>query len=258
MYRTQGVIVVNLGIVAIFSAVVALFIQGCGSSAVWNGGSTPEYSMVISSGFESDNTVLWERSDWANGDPFYNGWCPSQVAFDGNMSLTLEQLPCNAMTHASGEYRTRDVYHYGRYSVRMKAGDVDGTVSSFFTYTGPSDGTEHDEIDIEILGKNPTVMQVNYWRNGVEHPTLVDLGFDASADFHTYVFEWLPDTITWYVDGTLVHSEDGSNGTLPQLAGRITMNHWACTGIDAWCGSYTDGTLSAAQYDYVTFEAYIQ
>src|SRR3546814_5746693 len=57
----------------------------------------------------------------------------------------------------------------------------------------------HDEIDFEFLGKSPRQVQVNYYTAGKGgHETMIDLGFDASEDFHTYAFEWRPDSIRWF------------------------------------------------------------
>lgn len=84
----------------------------------------------------------------------------------------------------SGEYTTTQTYKYGLYKVRLKVSDTLGTVSGFFTYAGPVEGTQHDEIDVEIKGDEPTTMQVNYWNGNTEHPTLINLGFDASAAEH--------------------------------------------------------------------------
>lgn len=43
------------------------------------------------------------------------------------------------------------------------------------------------EIDIEVLGKDTTKVQFNYYTNGVgNHEYMYDLGFDASEGFHTY------------------------------------------------------------------------
>lgn len=174
------------------------------------------------------------------------------------LTLNLEQKDCHSKTHASGNYQTYSTYKYGKYTVRMKASDVNGTISSMFVYTGTSDGTDHDEIDFEIFGKDPTTMQVNYWRNGNEHPQSIDLWFNASVDYHTYSFIWSSDSIKWYVDDVLVHSVNennrNDNDSLPITAGKIMINLWAGTGIDSWTGSYTDGTTANAYYDYLKFE----
>ncbi len=219
------------------------------------------YNTIIDDDFSYADTSVWESANWSNGDPFYNTWCPSQNIFSSdNLSINLEQTDCNgeSNTHASGEYRSKSTYKYGRYTIRMKTSDVNGTISSLFTYTGPAEGTEHDEIDIEHFGKDPTKMQVNYWRNGAPHEHIIDLGFDASQDFHEYSFEWNAQSIKWYVDGKLVHTveENGlnNNDSLPVNAGKIMMNLWAGTGVDEWTGTYVDNTPATAVYDYFKFE----
>jgi endo-1,3-1,4-beta-glycanase ExoK len=206
------------------------------------------------------NTALWHKADgWWNGLPFWNGWRADHVEFSsGIMSLRLDDQPCpsgcSGQPYASGEYRTNNFYRFGRVEGRFKAAKGDGVVSSLFIYTGSSDGNPHDEIDIEILGKDTTKMQVNYFTNGVGgHETLIDLGFDASFDFHTYAFEWSPTTIKWYVDGNLVHTEDGSSGPLPTTPGRIMMNLWPGTGVDDWLGPFTYTTPIYAYYDWIKY-----
>lgn len=211
---------------------------------------------------DSFDTTLWHKADgWTNGDPFACGWRADHITFSGGvMTLQLddETCPdgCSDMDYASGEYRSNGFYQYGTYTVVMKAGTSDGIVSSFFIYTGSSDGNPHDEIDIEILGKNPTQMQINYFTNGVgEHEATIDLGFDASADFHTYAIEWMPEYITWYVDGDDVHTENGSNGTLPSTSGRIMMNFWPGTdSVNDWLGEFSYTDPLQAQYSAVSFE----
>ncbi len=235
---------------------------GCGSS---DHPDQEQYVSTLHEDFNAYEESIWSKADWNTSAPFYSAWCPDQITFaNGIMSIDLEQLDCHGQTHASGEYRTDATYLYGKYTVRMKATDVNGTISSFFTYTGPYETlpTEHDEIDIEIFGKDPTTLQVNYWRNGNEHPHTVDLGFDASADFHTYAFTWHPDYIRWYVDGVLVHTVTenglGNNDSLPFHASKIIMNMWPGTGVDGWSGAYVDGAPATAKYDYATFEKLVQ
>jgi endo-1,3-1,4-beta-glycanase ExoK len=206
---------------------------------------------------DSYNTTLWHKADgWWNGLPFWNGWRADHVEFSGSiMSLRLDDQPCPAgcsgQPYASGEYRTNDFYGYGRIEGRFKAAKSEGIVTSLFTYTGPSDGNPHDEIDIEILGKDTTKMQVNYFTNGMGgHETFIDLGFDASLDFHIYAFEWSPTAINWYVDNTLVHTETIS---IPTTPGRIMMSLWLGTGVDDWLGPFTYTTPIYAYYDWIKY-----
>lgn len=205
------------------------------------------------------DTGRWQAAQWNNGGVFLNGWHPRQIAFGGGrLQITLEAdlLGLTGLPAVSGEYRTWQTYGYGTYSARLKASRTPGTISALFTYTGPTDGTQHDEIDVEIKGDDPTRVSFNYWTNGVEHPTVVNLGFDASADFHDYAFRWSSGRLQWFVDGVLVHEETGSRGPLPQVAGRIMLNHWGATGAEPWSSSYVVGTApSQMQVERVAFTA---
>lgn len=202
----------------------------------------------------------WHKADWGNPNPpFSNYWRPDHIGFtNGQMTIRLDDDPCPAgcggRPYASGEYRSNTLVGYGRISARLKATNVPGTVTALFLYTGPPDSL-HNEIDIEILGKNPQVMQVNYFTDGdVEHATSIPLWFDASLDFHTYAIEWTPRAIRWYVDDSNVHTEDGSAGPLPATPGRIMLNLWACTGVDSWCGTFNyPGSPIEAVYDWVQY-----
>lgn len=209
--------------------------------------------------FTNDDSSFWGHSDgWTNGGQFLVGWRNDHINFNsGVMELLLDNTACTAgcsgASYAAGEYRSLNFYKYGRFQARLKASSESGTVTSLFTYTGSSDGNPHDEIDIEILGGDITNLHVNYWTNGVQHPKTIALGFDASTAFHEYAFEWTSDKIKWYVDGTLVHTESGSNGTLPSHAGKIMMNYWAVSGW-ADAGSFSYSVQTKAEYDSFVYK----
>ena len=122
----------------------------------------------------------------------------------------------------------------------------------FFTYTGPSDNNPWDEIDVEILGKDTTKVQFNYYTNGKgNHEFMYDLGFDASEDFHTYAFEWSENKITWYVDGQEAYSADKD---IPVTEGKIMMNAWNGKNVDGWLKPFDDSTLPlSAEYQWIAF-----
>jgi endo-1,3-1,4-beta-glycanase ExoK len=211
-------------------------------------------------GLDSQSALFQKADGWTNGAPFYCGWRADRVNFSGGiMTLTLSNASCPSgcsnIPYGSGEYRTVAKYGYGRFEARFKAAKASGTVAaSLFTYTGPSTGTPWDEIDIEILGKDTTKMQTNYYTNGVGgKEVMINLGFDASAGFHTYAFEWTSTAIRWYVDGNLVHTETGSKGPLPTNPGQIMVNLWPGTGVDSWLGPFSYTGALQAQYDYISY-----
>lgn len=206
--------------------------------------------------FENGKSGLFEAADgWCNGSMFNVTWRKDNCTFeDGVMKLTIDDdsNSLSSVPYSGGEYRSKDFYGYGRYEVSMKAIKNDGVVSSFFTYTGPSDGNPWDEIDIEILGKDTTKVQFNYFTDGVgSHEHMHDLGFDASEDFHSYAFEWREGKITWFVDGEEVYSADKS---IPVTESKIMMNAWCGTGVDGWLNAFDDSAMPlTAEYKSISF-----
>ena len=192
---------------------------------------------------------------WTNGSMFNCTWRNSSCTFeDGVMKLTIDKdtQGTGEIPYAGGEFRSRAFYGYGYYEVCMKPIKNDGVVSSFFTYTGPSDNNPWDEIDIEFLGKDTTKMQLNYFTDGRgEHEKIVNLGFDAAEDFHVYAFLWEEDSITWYVDGEQVHK---AFTNIPKTPSKIMMNVWPGTGVDGWLKAYDGTTPITAEYKYFLYD----
>lgn len=202
----------------------------------------------------------WQKADgWANGAPFNSGWRADHVKFNnGIMTLELDRngcpQSCANKPYASAEYRSKELYGHGLLEGRFKAAKGDGLVSSLFFYTGTFGKHDHHEIDIEILGKDPTKMQINYYTDGIgHHEKLIDLGFNASQGFHGYAILWAEKSISWYVDGRLVHTEDGSRGPLPYHAGKVMVNLWPGIGVDSWLNPFTYTGPVKAEYDWIRY-----
>jgi beta-glucanase (GH16 family) len=90
---------------------------------------------------------------------------------------------------------------------------------------------------------------LNYFAGGKPRGAkTIALPFDASKAHHHYAFEWLPDSIKWYVDGELVHEVFAGNGKMPipTASGRVMSNIWAAksTTLD-WTGPVLFDTVSA-------------
>jgi endo-1,3-1,4-beta-glycanase ExoK len=207
-------------------------------------------------GLDFHDTGRWHKANgWTNGGVFNCGWRADHVTFSsGFMTLTLDNNTCpsgcSGKPYASGEYRTNDVYGYGKFETRMKAAPGSGVVTAFFIYNG----SPWHEIDIEILGKNTWQMQTNYFTDGVGgHETYINLWFDAAAGYHNYAIVWEPGSIKWYVDDVLVHTETGSRGPLPSVPGRIMANLWPGIGVDSWLGSFTYTGPRYAKYDWIQY-----
>ena len=189
---------------------------------------------------------------YSNGGMFDCEWRSSNVAHNADKKVLELRLTREGNKNLAGEYRSDAFYGYGYFSVRMKATKKAGVVSSFFTYTGRSDGNKWDEIDIEFLGKDTTKVQFNYFTDGQGgHEKVYDLGFDASEALHEYGFKWEEDSITWYVDGKPVHR---ATENIPSTPGRIMINNWpgkaaGDQNVAGWSGVF-DGVYPIAPAEY--------
>jgi len=222
-------------------------------------GRTCKADPTLVANMDGEDSNWHKADDRTNGGMFNAGWRADHAVFNNNyLNLRIDDqscpIGCSGKPYASGEYRTNHFYGYGTYEARFKAARGDGVVTSFFTYTGPSDGNPQDEIDIEILGKDPTKMQINYFTGGTgKHEVMVNLGFDASAGFHNYAIQWSKDSIVWFADGKKVHTETGSRGPLPTHPGRIMANLWPGIGVDGWLKPFSYSGPIRAQYDWIKY-----
>lgn len=244
--------------ISVLSAALAVFmLTSCSNEAKEpENNKNDKYDMYVD--FAKGTSELFECSNgWSNGDMFNCTWRKDNVTFnDGKMQLIIDKdKTLTNPPYSGGEYRSKDFYGYGRYEVSLKAIKNDGVVSSFFTYTGPSDKNPWDEIDIEILGKDTTKVQFNYFTDGKgNHEYIYDLGFDASEGFHTYAFEWHKDKIVWFVDGKEAHTATES---IPVTKSKIMMNAWNGKGVDGWLNAFDDSKLPiTAEYEWIGFIAF--
>ena len=229
------------------------------SPSMGGAGNIPP-SSVVDGRFTSDedkiavfqNTSIdgfWARNDRGNGHPFNCSFSnENAVIGDGTLTLLLTK---SGNKYVGAEYRSRNKFSYGYYSVSMKAAKCSGVISSFFTYTN----WPWDEIDIEFLGNDTTRVQFNYYTNGIGgHEYIYELGFDASEDFHEYGFDWQPDSITWYVDGVSVYKATVS---IPSHTGHIMMNLWNVADTNAdWAGRFDESNLPVtAQYEWIGYKS---
>lgn len=231
---------------------LAIAVNALGVCAIDAAAAAPRFTGdYFGAGFDYHESGKMEIADgWSNGGMFDCTWSKDNVSFSGGkMNLSIRGNSWSGYTGA--EYRTQQAFGFGMYDVSMKPIKNDGVVSSFFTYTGPSDGTVWDEIDIEFLGKDTTKVQFNYYTNGVgNHEYVYNLGFDASQSFHQYGFYWDSSSITWYVDKKPVYT---ATRDIPQTPGKIMLNVWNGKGVDEWLNRYNGVAPLTAQYDWISY-----
>lgn len=129
-------------------------------------------------------------------------WAPQNG--DGTAQQTCYYGPCQWL---SAKYQTQGLlgFKYGRIEARIKGAIGTGTWGAFWllganiaTKPWPACG----EIDIaEFVGRDPNT---NY---GTPHGPSTSTSFTTQVkggvgnNYHTYALDWLPDQITWYLDG---------------------------------------------------------
>lgn len=185
--------------------------------------------------FDRFDRGRWYVSDgWTNGPHQACHWSSRAVGVTGGQ-LELSFLPAAGPggQHLCGEVQTRAIHGHGTFEARLTAEAVSGMNSAFFTYIGPVHGKPHDEIDIEILGRDGPVVSLNRFVAG-QPITPVELPV-ANGVPVTVAFRWAPDRITWYLDGQPIHEE---MAPLPQTPQKIYFSIWATETLTGWMGPF--------------------
>lgn len=148
--------------------------------------------------------------------------------------ISCTKVNAGSRAYRSGSLGSTAFFGHGRFEAEIRAASGSGLVTGFFLHRD----SPRQEIDIEFLGNRPNRMLVNVFFNpGDEGATFafgyrgspldIDLGFDATKDFHHYAIEWQPGFIAWLVDGRVVHRRASWDPTpIPHLPMRLHANLW--------------------------------
>lgn len=149
-------------------------------------------------------------------------------------SLAVTNVSTASRRFRSGAFASRRFFEHGRFEAEVRAAAGAGLITGFFLHRD----APRQEIDIELAGNDPRRLLVNvYFNPGDEGATMgfgyrgspcrIDLGFDATLDFHRYAIDWRPGRILWLVDGRTVHERVGWDPTpIPHLPMRLHGNLW--------------------------------
>lgn len=154
---------------------------------------------------------------------------------DEGAKLVIDAIEGGLRQYRSGAFASAIAFQYGRFEAEIRAAPGPGLITGFFLHRGGP----RQEIDIEFAGANPRRMLANVFFNPGDDgtamsfgyrgsPCWIDLGFDATTDFHLYAIEWRPGRVSWLVDGKIVHERVGWDPTpIPHLDMRLHANLWA-------------------------------
>lgn len=172
---------------------------------------------------------------------------------DEGAQLVIDAIEGGRRPYRSGAFASVGSFRHGRFEAEIRAAPGSGLITGFFLHRD----TPRQEIDIEFAGADPRRMLANVYFNPGDDgtamgfgyrgsPCRIDLGFDATADFHLYAIDWRPDRVAWLVDGRVVHERVGWDPTpIPHLSMRVHGNLWAPRSEEL-AGRIDERTLPAA------------
>ena len=164
---------------------------------------------------ENGDGTEYNNRGWGNKERQY--YLDTKSSIDSTGSLVISATRSGADAYKcyygsacewlSSKFVTKGLvgFKYGRVEVRLKGPAGPGTWAAFWMLGANIDDRPWPgcgEIDItELLGRDPsTVYGTPHGpASGDSYTTTLSEGF--ANDFHTYAVDWLPDQITWYLDG---------------------------------------------------------
>jgi beta-glucanase (GH16 family) len=209
------------------------------SAAPTAGSRSGNFKALRTDAFKTIDPTYWDRMDttfFCNQAVF----SPNNIVqmAEGGVKLNIERQAAQDRAYTAADLTTKDTpeahFKFGRFETVFKPTKEPGVVSSFFLYRFDP----WQEIDAEFLGNDTTKILLNVFYNPGQPgdtynyglrgtPVVIDLGFDASLEFHRYAIEWEPDEIRWFVDDKLIHVRRAGLPTpIPQLPMRFHVNTW--------------------------------
>lgn len=207
--------------------------------------------------FDSMDRSFWYVSDGWNNGPHQNcTWSKKLVKFEeGKLQLGYQEGNAGDRNFSCGEIQTKARFRYGTYEARIKTATGSGLNSAFFTYIGPTDKKPHDEIDMEVLGKNTSQVQLNQYvsaKGGNEK--LVDVEGGADKAYNDYAFVWEPQRLRYYVNGKMVHEVTDAS-KIPQNPQKIFFSLWGTDTLKSWMGGFAYSGPAVMSVDRMAFTA---
>lgn len=190
--------------------------------------------------------------------PFTSLRSPGSIAAAVAVAVTFASASAFAVQSAE-LYRT-DAYFYGRFEARVQFAPGEGVVSSFFLWKdGNSSTTSWNELDYEKI-KAACQLQTNIWSGtGTQSAQLPSITGDLCGSYHTYTFEWTPDYIAFFIDGTELRRETGSVVAqyTQNAAQGMAMHFNVWVGNKDFGGVFDPSILPVNEYiDWVQYSSY--
>ncbi|MFI5378169.1 MAG: glycoside hydrolase family 16 protein [Tepidisphaerales bacterium] len=194
---------------------------------------------------QSVNGNIWHIPTWTPDGSTYLGRTQLAVAQNaspphvsgGAVHLTLDTYNPTGFSFYGTELISNKTFKIGtgldvKIRAKLNAPIPGGVVGGLFLYMLKPGGTNHDEVDTELLSNQIATggnnLHTNVYANeplGAGSPLLRPLpGGGKLAGYHTYQMKCEPGRVTWYVDGVLVRSE---RVKVPAGPVKVYLNIWA-------------------------------
>jgi beta-glucanase (GH16 family) len=214
-------------------AVVAL-VQNQGQyTAVPIAGQKPTWRLVWSDEFDGPDGSGVDPTKWVP-ETGGNGWGNNELEYytnrldnayieKGSLVIKANQEAYANSSYTSARLKTQGKFtqKYGRFEARIKLPQGQGIWPAFWMLGDNIDQAGWPtcgEIDImENIGKEPSIVHGTIHGpgysggNGLGAPYLLPSGGKFADDYHLFSFEWDPDAIRWYVDGSLYETRTPSD-----------------------------------------------
>ncbi len=168
---------------------------------------------------------------------------PLPAANDGNAIITVEKYNPTGFSFYGTDLISNQFLSLTtgiQITVRAKMNtSTKGIVGGLFLYAlKPGSTTLHDEIDFELMTNSTNGVQTNIYSNeelGKGHPEFVTYSNGSITDYHVYEIKWLPNKVSWFVDGNLVRTNTSNVPTGPMY---FHLNMWVPD--EEWLEAYSE------------------
>lgn len=198
------------------------------------------------------NAKLWEVSQ--GKDNFQTIYQASNVASKKG-KLELSNSPSSNGMVTAGEIVTQKLYLYGTFTIKVKANQAPGMVSSISLYNETTD--EYENIDLEMSALNKDIISISntHGDNGEnaqeqnDHHRSEMVKTASNKKMNTYKIEWLPGMIRWYVNGKKIIEQTEAVPTTPLKLYLSTYhtNNWTDF-VDADVATVGSFSIDSVQY----------
>lgn len=213
--------------------------------------------------FDQLDLSRWYVSDgWANGSHQNCQWSEREVeAANGLLLVGFAPVPAGDRAYRCGEVQTRTAFGPGVFEARLKVPSGSGLNAAFFTYIGPAQGQQHDEIDFEILLKDTDQVHTTTFVNGVSGDGTIGSGeylplpYSAHSEFIDYAVIWTADRMDFYLNGELSRTITDP-AVIPVTPQRIFFSFWGSDTLSDWMGPFSaPSERLTMEVDWVAYTA---